>query len=274
MTIITTRDGTELYTKVWGEGRLVVLIHGWPLSSDSWDPISLHLANNGFKVVAYDRRGFGRSDQPWKGYDYDTLSDDLADVMKETGVEGDAAIVGFSMGGGEVARYMTRHQGKGVTRAGLISSVVPFMKKTDDNPDGVDEETLGGMVAGMKEDRQKFMRGFLKDFFGVGALSHPVSDAKLDWAWGLCMQAGLWPTLACANAFANTDFRPDLPNFKVPTLVIHGTKDVTVPIDATGRAAAKGIAQAELIEYDGEPHGLFARQEEKLKSDLTAFLQR
>ena len=273
MTFIKTRDGTQLYTKQWGEGRPVILLHGWPLSSDSWDDGAMAIAEAGMKAISYDRRGFGRSDQPWSGYDYDTLADDLADVIEATGAE-DAAIFGFSMGGGEVARYMSRHGGKGVSQAALISSVVPYMLKTSDNPDGTPKEVFDGMTKGMKEDRAKFFASFFKDFFGVSLIDHPTSSEEIDHAWGVTMQAGLKPTLACAAAFATTDFRPDLASFNVPTLIIHGTSDKTVPIDAAGRAAAKSIPGAKLIEYEGAPHGLFATHKDRLTADLLAFLQR
>ncbi|PKB25177.1 pimeloyl-ACP methyl ester carboxylesterase [Novosphingobium kunmingense] len=272
MHIIETADGTHLYSKVWGEGRPVILIHGWPLSGDSWDPISHALADAGLKAIAYDRRGFGRSSQPSGGYDYDTFADDLAAVMKHYGVTENAALVGFSMGGGEIARYMSRHGGKGVSQAVLISSVVPYMLKEDNNPDGVPQATFDQMTQGMLEDRAKFFTGFFKDFFGMGMLAHPVSDEVLHLAWATAMQAGLRPTLGAAKAFATTDFRPDLPHFRVPTLVIHGTADKTVPIAATGHEVARRVDSARLIEYDGEPHGLFATQTERLKSDLLAFL--
>jgi non-heme chloroperoxidase len=272
MTTITTRDNTQLYVKQWGAGRPVVLIHGWPLSSDSWDPQAHALAEAGYKVIAYDRRGFGRSDQPWSGYDYDTLTDDLADVMKATGVTADAEVIGFSMGGGEVARYMSRYKGAGITKVGLVSSVVPLMLQTAENPDGVPQSVFAEMTEGMKADRPKFMRTFLNDFFGQGLLTSAVSNATIDWAWRLCMQAGLKPTLACAQAFASTDFRPDLASFTVPTLIIHGTADRTVPIDATGRAAAAKIKTSKLIEYDGAPHGLFVTDQDRLTKDLIGFL--
>lgn len=274
MPYVKTRDGTDIYVKDWGSGRPVVLIHGWPLSADSWDPQALALAEAGFRVIAYDRRGFGRSGQPWSGYDYNTLTDDLADVMKAAGADSDATVIGFSMGGGEVARYMSRHDGRGVVSAGLIGSVVPYMLKTDDNPDGVPEEQLQQIAEGIKKDRPKFFADFFKDFFGVGYVSSPVSQETLDWAWRLAMQAGLKPTLACAESFGHTDFRGDLPAFRVPTLVLHGTGDKTVPIDATGRAAAAGIANAQLVEYDGAPHGLFATESDRLTRDLLAFLGR
>ena len=273
MSFVTTRDDVNLYYKQWGEGQPVILIHGWPLTADTWDSTALELAKDGYKVIAYDRRGFGRSDQPWNGYDYDVLSDDLADIMQATDSMDNASIIGFSMGGGEVARYMSRHKGKGVVKAGLISSVVPYLLKTDDNPNGVPEETLNEMVKGMKDDRADFMSDFLEDFYGFSVIKQPISDAYLDWSWTQCMQAGLHPTLACAAAFAYTDFRPDLAAFNVPTLVVHGADDQTVPIDATGRAVAAGIKNAKLLEYDGAPHGLFATHEKQLINDLKAFLK-
>lgn len=271
MTTIKTSDGAELYVKDWGTGRPVILMHGWPLSSDSWDDQAMALADAGHRAIAYDRRGFGRSSQPWAGYTYDTLADDLSAVIEQTGAT-DATLVGFSMGGGEVARYMSRHGGKGVAQAALISSVVPFMLKTPDNPDGTDQSTFDEITKGIKEDRAKFFAGFFKDFFGVSLVSHAASSELLEWARSVSMQASLKATLACAKAFATTDFRPDLAAFKVPTLVIHGTDDKTVPIDAAGRAAARGIANSQLIEYDGAPHGLFATHKERLTQDLLRFV--
>jgi non-heme chloroperoxidase len=272
MSYITTSDSNKLYVKEWGTGRPVILMHGWPLSADSWDDQALAIAEAGFRAIAYDRRGFGRSDQPWDGYNYDTLADDLAAVMEQTNSQ-DATLVGFSMGGGEVARYLSRHKGKNVAQAALISAVVPYMLKTADNPNGVDQAIFDQMTAGMKEDRAHFFAGFFKDFFGVGVLSHPVSDEVLHWAQTVTLQAGLKPTLACAKAFATTDFRPDLKAFTVPTLIIHGTEDKTVPIDATGRVSAKAIPQAKFIEYDGAPHGIFATHKEQFTQDLLAFLR-
>jgi len=272
MPYITTRDGTDLYVKDWGSGRPVILVHGWPLNADSWDVQAMALADHGLRAIAYDRRGFGRSGQPWTGYDYDTLADDLADVMAATGADHDATIVGFSMGGGEIARYMSRHGGKGVVAAGLISSVVPYMLKTDDNPDGTPADDLAAIGEGIEKDRYGFFQSFFKDFYGVGILDHPVSQAQVDWAWWAQNQAGLKPILDCAKAFAMTDFRPDLAAFTVPTLVIHGTADKTVPIDAAGRAAAAGIAQAQLVEYDGAPHALTTTHADRFTTDLLRFL--
>ena len=271
MQYVTTSDQTKLYVKDWGSGRPVILMSGWPLSSDSWDDQAMALANSGYRTIAYDRRGFGRSSQPWSGYDYDTLADDLAAVIEQTGAK-DAVLAGFSMGGGEVARYMSRHGGKSVSQAVLVSSVVPYMLKTSDNPHGTEQDVFDKMAEGMKEDRAKFFVGFFKDFFGVNLLSHPASAELMEWARSVSMQASLKATLACAKSFASTDFRPDLAAFNVPTLIIHGTDDKTVPIDASGRAAAKGIAQATLIEYDGAPHGLFATEKDRLTLDLLQFV--
>lgn len=278
MSFIEARDGTNLYFKDWGAGRPVILMHGWPLSSDSWDDVAMPLADAGFRVIAYDRRGFGRSDQPWTGYDYDTLSDDLADVMEQTGAT-DAALVGFSMGGGEVARYMSRHGGKGVAKAALIASIVPYMLKTDDNPDGTPQSVFDDMAEGMKKDRAHFFGDFFKTFYGTtllqgAGLRSGVSAEVVEWSRDVAMKAGLKATLDCATAFATTDFRPDLPSFRVPVLIIHGTGDQTVPIDASGRAAARGIPGSTLIEYDGSPHGLFASDKERLVGDLLDFLRR
>jgi len=273
MTYVTTSDKTKLYFKDWGSGSPVILIHGWPLSADSWDDQALAIAEAGYRVISYDRRGFGRSSQPWQGYDYNTLADDLAAVIDHTGVE-DATLVGFSMGGGEVARYMSRHHGKSVAKAVLISSILPFRLKTADNPAGTEQSTFDETARALTEDRAKFFSGFYKKFFGVDKTANPVSDELLEWARGVSMQASLKATLECLRSFSTTDFRDDLPAFKVPTLIIHGTEDQTVPIDASSRAAAKAIAQSTLLEYVGAPHGLFATEKERLIIDLLAFLKR
>lgn len=273
MNIVTTQDNTELYVKDWGTGQPVILIHGWPLSADSWDDQAMAMAQAGYRAIAYDRRGFGRSSQPWSGYDYDTLSDDLAEVIAQTQAQ-DAILVGFSMGGGEVARYMSRHNGKSVAKAALVSSVLPYRLKTPDNPAGTEQAAFDKTALALNEDRAKFFAEFFKNFFGVGLVSHPVSEELLQWARSVSMQASLKATLACAKAFSSTDFRGDLAAFKVPTLIIHGTDDKIVPIDASSRPTALGIAQSTLIEYEGAPHGLFATHKERLTQDLLHFLGR
>ena len=270
MPYATARDGTRLYFKDWGEGRPVVLTHGWPLSADTFDDVAMALAERGCRAITPDRRGFGRSDQPWDGYDYDTFADDIVTVLMEAGVEGPIGLAGFSMGGGEVARFVSRNSGR-VGRAALIASVVPFLLQTDDHPEGAPREVFDGMIDGISNDRPAFFESFLKDFFGVGWMAHPVSDAIVRNAWRQAMMAGLKPTLACVRAFSETDFRPDLAAFTMPTLVIHGTEDRTVPIDLTARAAAKAIAGARLVEYEGSAHGLFASDGERLVGDLVDF---
>ena len=267
MAFFETRDGTNIRYKELGEGRPIILIHGWPLSSDSWDPVMMALADKGMRAIAYDRRGFGRSDHAKTGYDYDTFSDDLADLIQHLGLTDNIGLAGFSMGGGEIARYMSRHSGAGVTQTVLVSSVVPYMLKTEDNPDGVPQETFDEKTKGMKDDFRAFFTGFFKDFYGK-----KVSDEERHWAWQTTMQASQYATLQSADAFGTTDFRPDLPSFDVPTLVIHGTKDETVPIDATGRAVAEQVPSATLIEYDGEAHAVFATQTERLSQDIIDFL--
>jgi pimeloyl-ACP methyl ester carboxylesterase len=273
MNFISMPDKTRLYVKDWGTGKPVVLLSGWPLSADSWDDQALVLAQAGYRVIFYDRRGFGRSSQPWNGYDYDGLADDLASVIQQTGIQ-DATLVGFSMGGGEVARYMSRHAGKGVAKVALVSSIVPYMLQTDDNRAGTPQSVFAEMEKHMREDRARFFGEFFKDFFGVGILAHPVSSELIEWARATSMQASLRATLECAKAFATTDLRPDLAAFKVPTLIIHGTKDKTVPIDASARAAQKGIPGSTLIEYEGAPHGVFATEKARLAEDLLAFIRR
>jgi len=272
MPYATATDKTRLFYKDWGTGDPVVLLHGWPLTGDTFDDAAVALVESGKRCIIPDRRGFGRSDQPWTGHDYDNYADDVAAILDDAGIAEPVALVGFSMGGGEVARFLTRQGASRVSKAVLISSVVPYMLQTDDNPNGVPQATFGEMTAGMKKDREHFFTGFFKDFYGVGALTAPVSDEVLMNSWRQAMLAGLRPTLAAAQAFATTDFRPDLASFTVPTLIIHGTSDKTVPIDATARVVASQVPGAKLIEYDGRAHGLFASDKERLIGDLVNFL--
>lgn len=266
------KDGTMLYYKDWGRGEPVVLLHGWPLTGDTFDDAAMALAEAGRRCIVPDRRGFGRSGQPWDGYDYDTFSDDVVAILEDAGIQEKAALVGFSMGGGEVARFLTRQGANRVSKAVLISAVVPYMLQTDDNPNGVPKATFDEMTAGMKKDRAGFMQSFAKEFFGVGWVASPVSDGVLDDFQRQALMAGTRPTLAAAQAFATTDFRPDIASFTVPTLIIHGTDDKTVPIDATGRVMAKQVPGAQFIEYEGSAHGLFASDKERLIGDLVQFI--
>ncbi|MFM9978588.1 MAG: alpha/beta fold hydrolase [Sphingomonadaceae bacterium] len=271
--IATNTEDCELYAKEWGPktGKPVILIHGWPLNADSWDDVALGLATAGFRTIAYDRRGFGRSDQPWEGYDYDTLADDLACVIEACGVN-DAALVGFSMGGGEVARYMAKHDGAKIGRVALIASVLPYLLKTSDNPDGIDQSVFDDVMDKLTEDRAGFLQTFIKQFYGVGLLDRPVSQGVLDASFQAAMMAGQWPTVACARAWSTTDFRQDVAAITVPTLIIHGTSDKNVPIEASSRRTAEMIAHAQFIEYDGAPHGALATHTTEITRDLIAFL--
>jgi pimeloyl-ACP methyl ester carboxylesterase len=267
----TAKDGTRLFYKDWGQGKPIVLLHGWPLTGDTFDDMGIALAEKGYRAIITDRRGFGRSDQPWDGNDYDTYADDVAAILGDAGIVEPVALVGFSMGGGEVARFQTKYPGR-TSAAVLIAAVVPYMLKTDDNPDGVPQSVFDEMTAGMKKDREHFFTAFFKDFYGVSDAEQPVSDEVLMNSWRQTMLSGTRNMLAAAQAFATTDFRPDLASFQSPTLVIHGTADKTVPIDATGRVVAKQVPRARLIEYEGRAHGLFATDKQRLIDDVTGFL--
>jgi non-heme chloroperoxidase len=271
MPILDTRDGAHIQYKDIGAGQPVVLIHGWPLTGDMWEYQTVALVEAGYRVITYDRRGFGHSSHPATGYTYDIFADDLADLLEKLDLT-NVALVGFSMGGGEIARYLTRHGAGRIASAVLISSVVPYLLKTNDNPHGVDESVFDGMKDQIRKDRFDFLQTFAETFYGVGWVSSPVSKGLLDWNFALAIMASPLATSACVDAFGKTDFRPDLASFTIPTLVIHGTADKTVPIDPSGRAAAAGIAGAQLVEFDGEPHGLFATAADRLNADLLKFL--
>lgn len=268
-----TSDKVSLFYKDWGprDGSPIVLMHGWPLTGDTFDDLAVALAEDGYRSIVPDRRGFGRSDQAWDGYDYDTFASDVEAVLEDAGIQGPFAIAGFSMGGGEVARLVARH-GDRVTKAILISSVVPYMLQTSDNPNGVPKGVFDEMGDGIKKDRADFFTSFARDFYGVGVMSHPVSEAVIRDFFRQAMMAGLQPTLGAATAFATTDFRQDLRHFTMPTLIIHGTKDATVPIDPTAREVKTAVPNAQLIEYEGSAHGLFASDKQRLTDDIRAFL--
>ena len=262
----------ELFYEDVGSGAPVVLIHGWPVSQQMWENQILALASGGFRVISYDRRGFGQSSKPWDGYGYDTLADDLQGLLTALDLS-DVTLVGFSMGGGEVARYMERHGGERVSKVAFISAVTPFLLKTDDNPDGVDKSTFDGMIEGITKDRVAFLETFGKGFFGVSAIHHPVSSAVLEWTQSLALPASLKATLDCVRSFSETDFREDLKKIRVPTLVVHGDSDKTVPLAASGERTAKLIASATLKTYEGAPHGLYISHKDQLNADLLSFLR-
>lgn len=271
MAFIEAKDGTKLHVKDMGQGRPVILIHGWPLTGDMFEYQTVALLESGFRVITYDRRGFGQSGHPASCYTYDTFADDLAAVIDGLELQ-NVSLVGFSMGGGEIARYLSRHGASKVSKAVLVASVGGYLLKDESNPDGVDASVFEGMKKDIRKDRFDFLQSFAKTFYGVGLVTSPVSQGVLDWSFVLGVMASPKATIDCVDAFAKTDFRPDFAAFTIPTLVIHGTGDKTVPIDPTGRAAANGIAGAKLIEYDGEPHGLFATVPDRLNQDLIEFL--
>lgn len=272
MPFVKASDGTELFYNDWGTGTPVVLIHGWPLSSASWEYQARVLAENGFRVISYDRRGFGKSSQPFTGYDYNTFAADLATLIDTLDLR-DAALVGFSMGGGEVARYLARSGMTRVSKAVFISAVTPYLLKTENNPEGVDGDVFHGITENIQKDRPAFLKTFNAQFYGRTLVHHTVSDAILEFSQMMALQASPKATLDCVKAFSETDFRSDLRGITIPTLVIHGTSDATVPIDASGRRTAKLIPNAKFIEYDGEAHGLNVTASDRLNADLLAFLR-
>lgn len=255
----------------YGTGKPVILISGWPFGKEMWEYQINDLVDSGHRVIAYDRRGFGKSSQPWDGYDYDTLTDDLKAMIDQLELE-DITLIGFSMGGGEVVRYFSRHGGRRVSKAVLISAVTPYLLETESNPGGVAQEVFDKIAEQMKQDRIGFLDEFGKTFFGISILNKPLSAPLLEYYRMLCAVASPRATSECVKAFSNTDFRSEMQLVTVPTLIIHGSDDKTVPIGPTGKQSAKLIPNNNLIIYDGAPHGLFYTEREKLNADLLNFL--
>jgi non-heme chloroperoxidase len=271
MPYITTQDGTEIFYKDWGTGTPVVLIHGWPLSGDMWDKQATFLAEHGLRVIVPDRRGFGRSDAPWDGYDYDSMAADLNDLIEELDLFG-ATLVGFSMGGGEVVRYLSTYGSARITSAVLVSAVTPYLLKGDDNPDGVDPKVFEDIEAQIRKDRPAFLADFGPKFFGRSTLHHTVSEPVLQWTQSMALTGSLRSTLSAAKSWSTTDFRQDMAGITIPVRVIHGTGDSTVPIAASGKRSAQILPNATLTEYDGEPHGLFLTAADRLNEELLQFI--
>lgn len=273
---ITTRDGVRLYYKDWGpkNGPVVTFSHGWPLSSDGWESQMLFLASKGYRVIAHDRRGHGRSSQPWDGNDMDHYADDLATVIDTLDLK-NVTLVGFSTGGGEVARYIGRHGTNRVKKAVLVSAVPPMMLKTPSNPGGLPMEVFDGMRKASRENRSQLYLDIASGpFFGFNRPGAKVSQGLIQSFWVQGMQAGHKNTYDSIAAFSATDFRDDLKKFDVPTLVIHGDDDQIVPIDASAKASAKLIRNAQLLIYPGAPHGLADTHKDRLNQDLLNFLQK
>ena len=267
MAFAISRDDTRIHYSDWGTGTPVVLIHGWPLSSDMWEKQATFLAEHGARVITYDRRGFGKSEQPWGGYDYDTFAADLEAVMEKTNVRG-AMLVGFSMGGGEVVRYLSTYGVARVNRAVLVSAVTPFLLKTENNPEGVDPAVFREIEQNLRKDRPAFLKQFGEKFYGRTMLKHTVSVEVLEWNQWMAVTGSMRATLAAAKAWSTTDFRDEMSRIPVPVRVIHGTADGTVPIDVSGRRSARILPHATLSEYEGEPHGLFLTAADRLNEEL------
>jgi non-heme chloroperoxidase len=269
---ITTKDGTEIYYKDWGEGPVVTFSHGWPLSSDAWDGQMLFLVQNGFRVVAHDRRGHGRSSQASLGNDMDGYADDLAAVIEALDLK-DAMLVGHSTGGGEVARYIGRHGTKRVAKAVLIAAVPPIMLKSAANPEGLPMEVFDNMRSSMTKDRSQFYKDLAIQFYGANRPGAKVSQGTLDQFWLWSMQAGLKNAYESIKAFSETDFTEDLKKIDVPTLVMHGEDDQIVPVKDSAKKSARLIKGAKEIYYPGAPHGLTATHQDQVNADLMAFLK-
>jgi non-heme chloroperoxidase len=269
---IETEDGTSLFYKDWGTGKPVVFIHGWGLGADMWEYQMLHLASFGLRCIAYDRRGCGHSSQPDYGYDYDTFADDLATLIEQLDLD-KVTLVGYSSGGGDVARYLSRAGAEHIEQVVFLSTTTPFLLKTTDNPDGLDKSVFDDMVAALKQDRPHYLAASAAPFFGVGLPNISVSPEMMQWGVGLALQTSPKATIDMVRAFSETDFRSDIHALTIPTLIVHGDADTNAPIDITGRKTAQLIAGSQIKVYEGAPHGLFITHKERLNADLLAFIQ-
>ncbi|WP_353139522.1 alpha/beta hydrolase [Pseudopedobacter sp.] len=255
----------------YGQGQPVVLIHGWPLSLQSWEFQIPAIVEAGYRCIAYDRRGFGKSDSTWDNYDYDSLAEDLHDLVTSLNLE-KVILVGFSMGGGEVIRYISKYGDSNISKIALISSIIPLVKQKPDNPDGVPQDKLDEIYTNLKEDRLHFLKGFHKNFYNVGLLNKSVSEEQLDFDFSVAAHASSVATVKAAKAWMDTDFRSECASVKVPVLIIHGKADQTVPVATAGDQAAKLMPQAKYEVYDDGPHGLNVTHKDRLNKDLIDFL--
>ena len=273
MGYVTTKDDTQIFYKEWGTGSPVVFSHGWPLNADAWDPQLVFMASNGFRTVAHDRRGHGRSSQPWDGNTMDDYADDLASVLDTLDLH-DVVLVGHSTGGGEVVRYVARHGTTRVSKLVLVGAIPPLMLRTQANPDGTPIDVFDDMRDRVLLDRSQLFADLAVPFYGANRPGSGVSQGVRDQFWLMGMQVGLKAAHDCIRQFSETDFHDDLEKIDVPTLIIHGDDDQIVPIDASARLAAQIVRGAELVVYPGGSHGLFATHTEQFNADLLEFVKR
>lgn len=272
MSSITTKDGVEIYYKDWGSGQPIVFSHGWPLSADAWDGQMLFLAQQGYRTIAHDRRGHGRSTQASSRNDMDGYADDLAELIEKLDLK-NAILIGHSTGGGEVARYIGRHGSKRVAKAVLLSAVPPIMLKSDANPEGLPMDVFDSIRAGVAGDRSQFYKDLAIQFYGANREGAKVSQGTLDQFWLWSMQAGTKNAYECVKAFSETDFSEDLKKMDIPTLVLHGEDDQIVPVKDSAHKSAKLLKNAKEIYYPGAPHGMTATHQDKVNADLLAFIK-
>jgi pimeloyl-ACP methyl ester carboxylesterase len=264
-------DAIEIFYQEYGTGKPVIFIHGWPLNHEMWEYQLTELPKHNLRCIAYDRRGFGKSGRPWESYDYDTLASDLHELITQLDLTF-VTLVGFSMGGGEVARYIGKYGSDNIEKVVFVSSVTPFRLKTNDNPEGSEKTTFDATIEKLKADRPAFLAAFGKKFYGVDKKSEAVSQALLDWNQALCLMSSSKASMDCVRSFSETDFREDLKKINIPTLIIHGDADDIVPIKVSGDKTAALIPHAEYKVYAGAPHGLFITDKDKLTADLLAFI--
>ena len=265
------KNSINIFYQEYGTGKPVLFIHGWPLNHEMWEYQLTELPKHNLRCITYDRRGFGKSDRTWENYDYDTLASDLNDLITQLNLS-EVTLVGFSMGGGEIARYIGKYGTEKIENVVLISSVTPYMLKTNDNSEGIKKEIFDDMVDKITADRPEFLKEFGKQFYGVDMVNQPISKAMLQWNQAQCLMSSSSATVNCLRSFSETDFRNDLKKIDVPVLIIHGDADKTVPISVSGDVTAALLPHAKYIVYGNAPHGLFITEKERLNADLLNFI--